>query len=78
MGEVIKKARPSVTAAVLAPKRFGRLKRQELDRRWQGGGVTVFIERYGKGVAPALGLELAPGEEALLRHDPPPGEEDED
>jgi hypothetical protein len=67
------------TAAVLAPKRFGRLKPQELDRGWQGGGMTVYIKRYGDSVVPELGRALEPGETAFLkRHPPPDWEEAED
>ncbi|HEV2531260.1 hypothetical protein, partial [Phenylobacterium sp.] len=42
----VKLAQLRWTAAVLAPKRFGRLKPQEPDRTWQGGGMTIYIKRY--------------------------------
>lgn len=66
------------TAGVLAPKRFGRLKPQELDRHWQGGGMTVFVKRYGDGIVPELGRALEPGEAAFLKHYPPPEWEDDE
>jgi transposase-like protein len=75
----VKLAQLRWTAAILAPKRFGRLKPQELDRHWQGGGMTIYIKRYSPEVKhPTEDRLLEPGEAAFLKHIPPPDHDDDD
>jgi hypothetical protein len=67
------------TAAILAPKRFGRLKPVELDSHWQGGGMTVYIKKYSpEAKHPTEDRLLAPGEIAFLKHFPPPDQDPDD
>ena len=66
-------------AAILAPRRFGRLKPQELDSRWQGGGMTIYIKKYSPEVKhPTEDRLLEPGEVAFLKHTPPPDDDEDD
>jgi hypothetical protein len=58
------------TAAVLAPRRYGRTKPVELDDEGRGGDYVVIIKRYADMVEPALGRKLEPGESYVLRRDP--------
>jgi hypothetical protein len=67
------------TAAILAPKRFGRLKPVELDSHWQGGGMTVYIKKYSPETKhPTEDRLLEPGEVAFLKHIPPPERDPDD
>lgn len=74
----VKLAQLRWTAAILAPKRFGRLKPVELDSHWQGGGMTVYIKRYSDMKHPTEDRLLAPGEIVFHKHFPPPGQDEED